>query len=105
MRPFRCACLPASSGKASKIAKVEGPRRIANQLMVAGSCCARGSPLLRRFATSTSLPGFASKRTKSAVFTMESLLVFYLFIALPDQSRKSQQDVLSMLRRGKQVGE
>src|SRR5258707_7149185 len=36
-RPDRCACRPASSGKASKMPKVEGPRRMANHALVAGS--------------------------------------------------------------------
>ena len=36
-RPERCASLPASSAKVSKMANVEGPRRIANHAAVASS--------------------------------------------------------------------
>ena len=36
-RPERCACRPASSGNASKLPKVDGPSRSANQAVVSGS--------------------------------------------------------------------
>ncbi|HEY6885060.1 MAG TPA: hypothetical protein VI278_13585 [Nitrososphaeraceae archaeon] len=36
-RPDRCACRPESSGKASKMPNVDGPIRVANQAVVAGS--------------------------------------------------------------------
>src|SRR5437762_10719181 len=39
--PDRCASHPASSGNASKMAKVVGPSLIPNQAVVAGSCCTK----------------------------------------------------------------
>ena len=64
--PWRWACLPLSSSKrASKIPKVDGPRRRANQTMVLGSFSTRGKPLLRKFSTSVSFPGLASRRTNN----------------------------------------
>ena len=62
-RPERCACRPASSGNASKMPKVDGPIRIANQAVVAGSSCTIASPPFKNDSTSFSFPGFASSRT------------------------------------------
>src|SRR5690349_8192544 len=68
--PERCACRPASSGKASKIPKVVGPRRIPNHAVVAGSSMTSGRPLMRKFSTALSFPAFASRRTNNATLTM-----------------------------------
>src|SRR5580693_7167770 len=70
IRPSRCAWRPASSGKASKMPNVEGPIRIANHAVVAGSCSASGKPPRRKASTSFSFPGLASSRTSNATFTM-----------------------------------
>src|SRR3546814_1032417 len=50
--PERWACRPASFGKASKIPKVLGPRRMPNQAVVAGSSLTMGRPLIRKLSTS-----------------------------------------------------
>src|ERR1700722_19899047 len=76
MGPARCAFLSASLANASKMPKVEGPRRSANQTGVLVSCCASGNADSRNLATSPSFPGFASRRTNNASLTMvASLLV------------------------------
>jgi hypothetical protein len=54
---------------ASKMPKVEGPMRMANQAIVSGSSWTTAKPLLRKLSTSDSLPGFASKRTIKALVT------------------------------------
>gem|GEM_PF-3804829 len=74
--PDRCAWRPASSGKASKMPKVDGPRRMPNQAVVAGSSMTRGRPPLRKLSTSFSFPGFASRRTNNATVTMTCFLSF-----------------------------
>src|SRR5262249_27241925 len=68
--PERCACRPASSGKASKMPKVEGPMRMANHAIVAGSCSTMARPPRRKLSTSLSLPAFASRRTYKPTFSM-----------------------------------
>src|SRR5690606_12946751 len=73
--PERWACRPASFGKASKIPKVLGPRRMPNQAVVAGSSLTMGRPLIRKLSTSFSFPGFASRRTNKATLTMTCLLL------------------------------
>ncbi|MGA8084083.1 MAG: hypothetical protein WB988_19700 [Candidatus Nitrosopolaris sp.] len=69
-RPDRCACRPDSSGKASKIPNVDGPMRIPNHAVVAGSSWTSGSPSRRKLATSSSFPGFASSPMSSATLTI-----------------------------------
>src|SRR3954451_19332283 len=54
--------------------KVEGLRRRANQAIVAGSSSTIARPPRRKSATSSSLPGFASKRTSNATLVMGGLL-------------------------------
>src|SRR5678815_756895 len=76
-RPVRCACLPSSSGNASKMPKVEGPSRIANHAVVDGSSCTIDKPPRRKFSTSFSLPGLASNLTNKATLTIFYLLLFY----------------------------
>src|SRR5438067_1109384 len=71
----RCASRPASSGNASKMAKVVGPSLIPNQAVVAGSCWTKPCPSRRNFATSFSFPGFASSLTNNAFVVMGDLLV------------------------------
>ena len=44
-RPDRCAWRPGSSGNASKMPKMRGPRRSANHAIVAGSSCHREAAL------------------------------------------------------------
>ena len=61
--PDKCASRPASSGNASKIPKVEGPRRSPNHATVAGSSLTIGRPAFRKSSTCCSLPGLASRRT------------------------------------------
>src|SRR6266404_945520 len=68
--PDRCASRPASSGNASKMAKVVGPSLIPNQAVVAGSCCTNPCASRKNFATSFSLPGFASSLTNNAFVVM-----------------------------------
>src|SRR5437763_7432520 len=68
--PDRCASRPASSGNASKMAKVLGPSRMPNQAVVAGSCATKPCPSRRNLATSFSLPGLASSLTNSALVVM-----------------------------------
>jgi hypothetical protein len=48
----------------------DGPRRIANQAMVAGSSSTKASPPSRKLVTSASLPGFAIRRTTSPTVTI-----------------------------------
>src|SRR5262245_14883237 len=74
--PLRWACRPASSAKASKTPKVDGPIRSANQTSVLASCRASSSPCLRNAATSASFPGFASRRTNKL-----SVGIFHLLLA------------------------
>jgi len=62
-RPARCAPLPASLGKVSKIPKVDGPKRTAKHGLIAGSLCA-------------SFPGFASSRTNSAAVIVSAIAFF-----------------------------
>src|SRR5215471_8931950 len=50
--------------------KVEGPMRSANQAVVAGSCWTMAKPPRRKVSTSASFPGFASRRTYSALLTI-----------------------------------
>src|SRR5207248_4585618 len=76
--PERCAARPASSGNASKMAKVVGPSLIPNQAVVAGSCCTKPCPSRKNFATSFSFPGFASSLTNNAFVVMGDLLVTVL---------------------------
>jgi len=76
-RPERCAWRPDSSGKASKMPNVDGPRRIANHAVVPGSSWTTARPPRRKFPTSVSFPGFASSRTSNATVTM-FLLPLYL---------------------------
>src|SRR5438874_5090365 len=76
--PERCASRPASSGNASKMAKVVGPSLIPNQAVVAGSCWTKPCPSRRNFATSFSFPGFASSLTNNAFVVMGDLLVTVL---------------------------
>src|SRR5207248_1688228 len=68
--PDRCASHPASSRNASKMAKVVGPSLIPNQAVVAGSCCTKPCASRKNFATSFSLPGFASSLTNNAFVVM-----------------------------------
>ena len=49
------------------------PRRIPNHATVLGSCCTSGRPERRKLATSSSFPGFASKRTNNANLGIPSL--------------------------------
>jgi hypothetical protein len=63
---------PASSWKASKMPKVDGPSRRENQATVAGSLSTICNPFLRNSWTATSFPGFASMRTNNATVTMVS---------------------------------
>src|SRR6185369_10665122 len=51
MRPFRCACRPASSAKASKTPKVEGPSLSANHTRVCSSWLASASAPTSRSCT------------------------------------------------------
>lgn len=74
--PARCACRPASSGKASKIPNVVGPIRIPNQASVPGSSWTIGRPPFRKASTSASFPGLASNRTYNATVTVVCLLVW-----------------------------
>src|SRR5215469_9347075 len=54
------------------MAKLEGPRRIANQAVVAGSACTSGTALLRNASTSASRPGFASSGTNSPTVVVDT---------------------------------
>src|SRR5262245_21419792 len=54
---------------------VDGPRRIANQAVVAGSPWTIGRPPIRKLSTSASFPGFASRRTSNATLTIIYLLI------------------------------
>src|SRR5690349_8447160 len=69
-RPDRCAWRPGSSGNASKMPKMRGPRRSANHAVVAGSSWTSARPPFRNDSTSLSLPGFASSCTYNATLTM-----------------------------------
>src|ERR1700687_3729450 len=73
-RPDKCASLPVSSGKASKMPKVDFPRRIANHATVAGSCWTSERPPRRKSSTSVSFPGFASSRTHSPSFIASAMV-------------------------------
>jgi PAS domain S-box-containing protein len=74
--PERCAWRPSSSGKASKIPKEEGPNWTANHLTVLGSPSTIDSPWFRKSRTSSSLPGSASRRTRTALLTWVGILGF-----------------------------
>src|SRR6266487_5944494 len=76
--PERCASRPLLSGNVSKIPKVEGPKRTAYQLVVAGSFSTRDKPLRRNFSTSISLPFFASRRTSNATLVIVTSFLIYL---------------------------
>jgi hypothetical protein len=75
-RPFKCACLPASSLNTSKIPKVDGPILIANHSRVSGSSSTIACALRKKLSTSISLPGFASTRASKAnlIFAIFTLL-------------------------------
>src|SRR5258706_1890331 len=60
IRPSRWALRPASSAKASKMPKEEGPSLMANHTGVFDSWLARVNAPLRRASTSASLPGLSS---------------------------------------------
>ena len=64
--PDKCAWQPASSGNASKIPNVVGPRRRPNHATVAGSSITIGNPALRNASTSSSLP----EKPATLLFTM-----------------------------------
>src|SRR5438874_1583983 len=107
--PERWACRPASSGKASKIPKVDGPSRIANHDVVAGSCCTMERPPRRKLSTSASFPGFASSRTSSATLTVSAIYHLLrkldcrtIFLALYASNTKprSRRDDNRMMRNG-----
>src|SRR5207253_3041949 len=70
MSPARCAWRAASPANASNIANVAGPMRSANQTGVVVSRFASATALSRNPFTSSSLPGFACKRTNSATLTI-----------------------------------
>ncbi len=55
---------------------------IAYQLTVAGSCSTIGNPPSRNFATASSFPGFASKRTRSAARTLAAVLSLTAYVIL-----------------------
>lgn len=93
----RCASRPASSGNASKMPKVDAPRRRANHAVVAGSSCTSASPPARNFSTSFSRPGFASRRTNNPT-TVQDMLKF--FVAKPGQSSPPLQSALDLIKLG-----
>src|SRR6266478_2785051 len=70
MSPARCAWRAASPANASNIANVAAPMRSANQSGVVVSRFASATALSRNPFTSSSLPGFACKRTNSATLTI-----------------------------------
>src|SRR6267142_6318801 len=70
MSPARCAWRAASPANASNIANVAGPMRSANQTGVVVSRFASATALSRNPFTSSSLPGFACKRTNSPTLTI-----------------------------------
>jgi hypothetical protein len=74
---------PDSSGKASKMPKVDGPSRRANHAMVAGSSLTIAKPPRTKLATS-SFSGFASSRTRRRSISLEiAKLTAYLFTSKP----------------------
>jgi hypothetical protein len=73
--PVGCASRSASSEKASNILKVDGPKRIPNQTVEAGSSYAIARATRRKFSKSFSYPGFASKRTNNATFIIMSVRI------------------------------
>ena len=60
---------PGLVGEDSEKCKFDGPKRIANQDAVAGSCWARVNAARRRPASSFSFPALASNLTSSATLT------------------------------------
>src|SRR5215472_1407678 len=73
--PLRWASRPASSEKASKMPKVDGPSCRANHTGVVTSRRARSRPSCRNWASCFSLPGLASRRTNNAfLITVDSCL-------------------------------
>src|SRR4051812_45046354 len=70
--PARWAWRPFSSGNASKIPKVAGAMRRANQAGVAASSSTSDNPSLSSWASSSSFPRFASRRTSNPTVTARS---------------------------------
>src|SRR6267154_4888968 len=70
MSPARCAWRAVSPANASNIANVAGPMRSANKTGVVVARFASATALSRNPFTSSSLPGFACKRTNSATLTI-----------------------------------
>src|SRR6202048_2402984 len=68
--PSKCACRPASFSNASNTPKVLSESFRANQIGVVDSRFARAKPISRNSLTAASLPGLASRRTKSANLIM-----------------------------------
>src|SRR5258707_3538624 len=68
--PFRCACRPASSLNVSKIPNVVSLSLKAYQVTVPGSAAASGWAWVRKAASSSSLPGWASRITSSPRSTL-----------------------------------
>src|SRR5258707_2514826 len=68
--PFRCACRPSSSLNVAQMPKVVSLSLKAYQVTVPGSAAASGWAWVRKAASSSSLPGWASRITSSPRSTL-----------------------------------
>lgn len=72
--PFRCASLPDSASKVSKIPKLHGPNLKAYHLMVSSSSLTIDKALFKKASTSASLPALASNLANNANFSIITYL-------------------------------